>query len=194
MLGTNTITSYEDDSTEAKVMRVHYDNARDSLLEAHDWSFARKLFKPSKLAAEPSWGWANAFAIPHDIRRVTGVWDRDDTGFSRSNYTTGQPPEQVTYEINSGNILTNADTLYCKGIRDIDDEGIYPALFIQAFAAQMAVLGCYAITESNSKLQAMQALATQYLRDAVSRDAVQGRNKKLTNRSLRNSRVNGGAW
>ncbi len=64
LLGEEPITSLEDDLKRAKVLKLHYAPARDATLEAFEWSFARKRFKPAKLLDVPLWGYDYAFEIP----------------------------------------------------------------------------------------------------------------------------------
>ena len=190
LLGANSITSLEDDAHEAKVMNDIYFIARDAVLEEAEWTFATKRFLPAKEAAAPAWGWTSSFPIPSDILRVTRV-DRLDiiaTGSSMNR----RPAE---YEVEGRKILTNEDVIYCKGIRRIEDEGIYSALFDEAFAAKLAVMACYSITESNQKIQTMSAIYADTIKKAKSRDGMQGSSLRLRNKTVQQSRVSSrGIW
>jgi hypothetical protein len=188
LLGADSITSLEDDAPEAKIMKTHYYIARDATMEAHEWSFAIQRFKPAESVDDPLWGWSNSFTIPSDIMRVLQV-DRNFTAAAISfNTSADMHRDQVAHVIESGKILCNEGTIYCTGIRRVEDEGIYSALFAHAFAAKLAMLACHALTESTTKFEAMAALYTQAIQEAKSRDGQQGTTRRLRHHQMRRSR------
>lgn len=177
MLGSKAITSIEDDSTEARVMKTNYIIARDATIEAYEWSFAIKRFTPAKSTEPPIWGFGSAFPIPSDILRVLQV-DLDSLRPSTSR-NTREHRNQVYHVVESGSILCDEDNIFCTGLRRVDDEGIFSNLFAHAFAAKLAVLCCYAITESNTKFRAVLAMYTGFIKEAKSRDGQQGSTRRL---------------
>jgi hypothetical protein len=187
LLGEPAITSIDDDSDAARAMKVNYIHSRDATLEAHPWTFSIRRFIPAKLAADPEFGPPNAFSIPSDIMRVTSVWD-DERYWRESGSGRSTNRNQALWALESRVIVTDSDPIYCIGIRRIDDEGIYSPLFVQAFAAQLAMMSAYVITESNQKFAAMAALYGQRIAEARSRDGQQGRTRRLRNTSFLRSR------
>ena len=188
-LGASTITGFEDDAIEAEIINANYYIARDATLEAHEWSFAIKRWEGAKEADSPEWGANNRFTIPNDILRVLAVEavGSSNLGNSFSNHQLGRAM-QADWLVESGYIITDEDAIYCRGIRQVTDEGIYSPLFCHAFAAHLAMLCTYALSESNVKFNAMSALYQLKIQQAKSRDAVQGSNKRIRNRSLQNVR------
>ncbi len=184
MLGAESITSIEDDAPEAIAMKNLYYIARDAVMEEAEWTFATRRFLPAKSTTAPEWGWANAFPIPSDILRVTRV-DRIDLVGALGNAMSRHPAE---YELEGRSILTNEDVIYCKGIRRIEDEGIYSPLFTEAFGYKLAAQSCLTITESNTKLQTMAALYTDAIAKAKSRDGMQGTTRRMRNKTLQRAR------
>jgi len=182
LLGAEAITSLQDDAPEAKVLLDIYFIARDSVLEVAEWSFATKRFLPAKEAEAPAWGWTSSFPIPSDILRVTRV-DRADYGGS------GMHRRPADHEVEGRRILCNEDVIYCTGIRRIEDEGIYSPLFAEAFAAKLAVMACYAITESNQKIQIMSAIYAETIGKAKSRDGMQSTTRRMRNNTVRRARM-----
>ncbi len=187
-LGADHITSIEDEAIEARMLKANYYLARDATLEAHEWSFAIKRFIPTRTVADPVWGAANRFSVPSDIIRVLRVEAGGGIlGGYDSLHSIDRRPE-ADWLIESGYIITNADAIVCKAIRRIEDEGIYSPLFVHAFAAHLAMLMAYPLTESDTKFRAMSALYTLKLKDAKSRDGLQGSSKRIRNRTLQNVR------
>jgi hypothetical protein len=184
-LGANQITSLEDDAPEAILMKSNYYLARDATLEAAEWSFAVKRWIPAKSAEVPVAGASLYYPVPSDIIRVLRV-DRI-RGYAYSDisdsHTIDRQP-QTDWRLESGNILTNTDGIQCKGIRRVEDEGIYSPLFVHAFAAHLAMLCAYPITESDGKFNAMSALYGLKIKEAKSHDGLQGTSQRIRNRSL----------
>lgn len=189
-LGANSITSVEDDSDEARVMKLNYDNARDSTLEAAEWTFAIKRWIPAKDVDPPVWGASFRYLIPSDIIRVILVETNRSGPMSamRSDMHTIDRRPQADWQVESGYIISNDDGILCKGIRRVEDEGIYTPLFTEALAGRLAMLCAYPLTESDNKYNAMAVLSASFLKGAWSRDAQTGSSKRIRNRSLRNAR------
>jgi hypothetical protein len=190
-LGALTITSLEDDSNDALVMKTNYAIARDATLEAHEWSFAMKRWIPAADPEGPEWGADYRFRIPPDILRITAVERNVSGGINVARFNNTHSigrDRQADYVVESGFILTNDSSIRCKGIRQIEDEGIFSNLFCHALSAKLAMVTCYAITESNVKWNAMSAMYQMYIQEAKSRDGLQGSNKRIRNRSLEDVR------
>lgn len=182
-LGEEEITSLDDNLDRARQLKINYIPARDSTLEAHEWSFAIKRFTPSKLAAAPEYGAASRFAIPSDILRVLAV-DRDQT----SAVTPWDAPinshEQVDWVLEGREILCDEEVIYCRGIRRVEDEGIFSPLFVHAFAAKLAALVAVNISASVELQSNMYGLYERFIHEAKTRDGLQGRSRRIRSRRL----------
>lgn len=178
LLGEQDITSLEDDHVRARVMKIHYVPARDSTLEAHEWSFAIKRFVPGAVDSEPLFGPAYAFEMPSDIIRVLTVAGRSD-----SDNPIGSD-EQVDWQFERNRILCNESVIYCRGIQRITEEGRFSPLFVEALAAQLAAMSAMALTASKEIQQSMLQIYGFYLDRAKSRDGLQGRSRRIRMRSM----------
>ena len=194
MLGEKRITSIEDDSDVARVVNDMYYIVKDATLEAHEWSFAIKEFTPAKLVDPPEWGAQNLFVVPSDIIRVLRVEANRGSPLPATGagiQVTGKSiyrRAEADWQLQSGNIMTDEDSIVCTGIRRIEDEGIFSPLFDLAFAAHLATFLAYALTDSDGKFNAASALYTLKIQEAKSRDGLQGSSKRIRNRSLQNVR------
>jgi len=72
-LGAKRITDIDDESEQAELVNLYYDLARDSVLEAFDWTFATIRFQPALSSTPNLYGPPNRFKIPPDIMRVLSV-------------------------------------------------------------------------------------------------------------------------
>ena len=183
-LGADVVTSVEDDSAQADIMKRLYPLSRDATLEAFEWSFAIRRFIPAASVDAPEWKWAYAYPLPSDIIRLLQV-DRGPYGL---NFSSNMQRNEVDHVLEGREILTNEHPIYCTGIRRIEDEGIYSNLFCDALSAKLAMKACYAITESNSKMEAMAALYAKFIDEAKSRDGQQGTTRRLRSHWLNASR------
>jgi len=178
-IGANNITALTDDSDEARQVTTNYVPARDATLEAHDWSFAMERFNPAKSVEEPVWGFVNQFPIPSNIMRVVSVGPNKEIFWDF---------EQDQWVVESGFIMADVDEIFCRGIRRIEDEGIYSSLFVHLFAAKLAVLMAYPLTASNQIFKNMALIETGMEKQAKSRDGLQGRTHRIRNRSMQKAR------
>ena len=187
LLGEDQITSLEDDLNRALQMRINYIPARDATLEAHDWSFAIMRFIPAQNATAPVYGATFAYDVPPNILRVIAV----DNPRSTANTDFTLPinsREQLDWQFENRQVITNADVIWCRGIRRVEQEGKFSPLFVEAFAARLAYMTALNLTASAEIQGNMKGIFDEYILEAKSRDGLQGRSRRLRNRSLVKSR------
>jgi len=177
LVGAETITSLDDDQKEAKLCKLNYDNIRDTVLEAHDWTFAIKWYDLPALADPPLSEFANAYEIPSEVLRIM---------FVGQNYNS-----QANWQVEAGNIVTNDASCRCQTIISIDDPSKYSPLFIQAFVARMAMELAIPITNSRSLMESNAQLYRAKVQDAVTKDNQQGKTRRIRSRWLQASRSRG---
>ena len=186
-LGEEPVTSLEDDLDRANVMRINYIPARDATLEAHDWSFAIERFIPALNAVEPIYGASFAFDIPTNILRVIAVDNPNTT--SNTDFTLPiNSREQLDWVFEKRQVICNADIIHCRGIRRVEQEGLFSPNFVQAFAAKLAFLCAMNLTSSAEIQGNMMVLYDMFIKVAKSRDGKQGRSQRIRHRSLIHSR------
>lgn len=183
MLGEAQITSIDDENSRvATAIKINYNIARDATLEAYEWSFAKQQFKPSLLPDKPLWQYTYQYTIPPVILRVLEV-ERFPVGSGQpvlhEHGHNSRPRRAVDHEVQGRLILTNYDPIYCTGIARIEQEGLFSNLFVHAFAAKLAMLVCYTVTESNSKFDRVTGLFGGFINEARSRDGQQSSTRRL---------------
>ena len=176
-LGEELITSLDDDLDRARILKTNYENIRDAVLEAHEWSFAMKRWIPSPNTTGPDWGPTNAFPIPKDVIRVTGV-------FRDPYFSVTHEKEQVQWLVERNEVVCDEEVIYCRGIQRIEEEGRFSPLFVKAFAAHLAAVCAVAITASDNLQANMFGFYQNFINEAKSRDGLQGRSRRLRNRTL----------
>jgi hypothetical protein len=182
-VGANLVTDVDaDDSTEAATIRVHYDAALKATLEAQEWSFAIRRFEATLDPTPPLFGYANAFTIPADIVRVL-TCDRT----AGPGVLLGNPffePEQIDWDFEDGRILSNESIVFARGITSNVGEGEFSGLFVQAFAAKLAAFVALPLTQSNQIFASMGGMYTGMMKEAKTRDGMQGRSKRIRQRAF----------
>jgi antitoxin component HigA of HigAB toxin-antitoxin module len=185
-LGEGDITSLEDDHNNARIMQLNYLYARDATLEAHEWSFAIKRFIPAQNAEAPEFGVTYAYDIPPDILRVLSC-DRVDSTPSDFSARIGSK-EQIDWVMEGSQILTDESAIYCRGVQRVEQEGKFSPLFVHALAAKLAFLTALPITASKDIQNSMLAIYAAMIHEAKTRDGLQGRSRRVRNRTMAKAR------
>lgn len=140
-------------SAQAEHCARFYPIARDSMLEAHQWTFCTKRTNPPLIATTIN-QWAYAYAVPADLMDVIAVMDTnasDDfsqplvidnqvlgsTSTGMGTYTP-QPYSLETLEDGTAVILTNQDNALIRYTARITDTTKFPAKFVDALAWLLA--------------------------------------------------------
>lgn len=134
-LGAKRISALDQDTPNARSMNAAFERIRRALLRSYAWSFA---IKRASVAADSTdetiLGTWKRYSKPNDFLRLM----RDDeTGF------------HVDWKIEGLYILSKtASPLKFKYIADIEDPNYYDDLFIEAFAARLAMECAKEISDS----------------------------------------------
>jgi hypothetical protein len=186
-LGEAPITSIDDETTRAQQCKISYAPTRDAVLEAHDWTFAVERFIPAQNVVPPVYGPGVAYDIPPQIIRVLSCDNPSDSNsYPFTSKILGR--EQIDWQLEGDKIICNKDVIWCRGIRRIEEEGRFSPLFVQAFAAKLAFLLAQVITSDPEIAKNVYAMYDLFIKEAVSRDGIQGRSRQIVNRQLAKSR------
>lgn len=168
-LGHSRVSNVDTENIEAaKVIRYMWDSVRDSLLELYPWNFATARTQLAKLSDAPAWGYSNKYLLPTDFLTLLTLSD-SSTLSSNTN-----PDYRIEIDDGQRVIVTDASSpIYLIYTSRVEDTGIYPALFVEAFATRMAYEGCEQITQSNTKKQIFSQEFDKIIQDAYRADAIQ---------------------
>lgn len=123
-IGANQITSLEQESKEARILKANFDFLRDDVNTAHAWGFAIKRVELAQSATAPVYGAAYAYAIPDDL-----------LGFI-TEYNELQGIE-APYRIEGEYIVTNSTTVKIEYVARIEDLNQWSILAREAFIARL---------------------------------------------------------
>ncbi len=174
-LGSNRITSLDDNTKPARVMSSMYEAVRRAEIRAHRWSFSITRAQLPALATAPAWGPPRQFQIPSDNLRLDQIeqyylwWGNSWTGF----VGTGTFVDNV-YSVEGGKILTYLPApLNIRYARDIEDPNMFDATFDESLACKLALEACEDLTQSSTKFQQISAEYEDSLKSAIRCNAIE---------------------
>lgn len=138
-LGHGPITSLADGTKAANLCDRNWPLVRDQVLRDHPWNFAVKRDVLAPVSSAPAWGFNKAFQLPADCLRLIELRDLSTED----------------YVVEGRQILCNEDALYIRYIRSVTDPNVYDILFVDAAACRLAFELCEALTQSNTKKDAL---------------------------------------
>lgn len=161
------ISSFADDTDQARAAAEQYDVALETCLEACDWSFASVFAGLSELAALPSGAAADpdlvfSYGLPGDCLALREVGD----GFTRWR----RDRDLVRAD--------QAGPLPVRYTARIEDEDRLPATFRQAVSWRLAAMLAPAWSGTAARVQQLEDGAAQSLRQAMRQDARQASSER----------------
>lgn len=137
ILGQYRIADIDERSAVAEVVRDRWNIVRDASLEAHHWNFATAPSSLAELSPAPAFGWNRRFALPPDFVKLVSV-----NGILAG---TGDCP----FEIQGRELLSNEGEMRIKFVRRVENCELWPAEFIEFFAARLAAKVAPSLTLSS---------------------------------------------
>lgn len=119
-------------SAEAEHAAMFYPQARDALLEMHEWRFSTKRVLLA-LTASNSFEWAYAYALPVNMLRALAVLPE-----TASAEDDGEGFDQQLDADDVQIILTNCETASLKYTARVTDPTRFPPLFVETLAWLLA--------------------------------------------------------
>lgn len=160
----STIQSLEEASVEARQCKLHYNQARDTVLAASTWSFATKTDTSALLVSNPPGDWTYAYAEPADLVKMHRIV---------SEIGRIEPPLPYERGILNGQRVLFTDTWspVWRYITNSGATGTYSPAFVNALVAQIAMRLAMPLTR---KPDLRMAAAKDYaiaVREAIAVDA-----------------------
>lgn len=165
-VGGELITSLDDGTVEANLCKANFDNLRNAVLEAADWTFAMKRFRITPLTDVPIYGYSKTFLMDPSILRVISVG-------------TGDEENNIDWVREENHILCDEEVIYLRGIIEITDPVRFSANFTQSLAARIASDLAIPIASSRKLQSDMWALYLKKSGLAMSLDGKQGRTQRV---------------
>lgn len=193
-VGNYVIQSLEDPSEAARLLKESYDTVRDTELAAYRWGFAiaRKLLPA--LEEAPLFGYARAYQLPPDCLRVLEVGARWPQPVSHA-FRSG---ENARWQVEGDKMLSNMPApLPLLYIRRAENPERYPAEFVEALAAKLAVEICERLSGGQSRKETLWGEYERAVKEARRVNAIQRAPQALQDGAWMHSRrqpADGGFW
>ena len=159
LIRANSISSFQEDSNEAKTCSLLYDSFVKDIFSRYPWSFATKIQNLARLAVDPTdTKYQYAYAMPNDWLRILAVYDNngnliDDYEISGENFSNTENGVKAPI------LLTNTENgVKIKYTRYVD-EASWPGYFINYAIHALADLLARPITDDDTIIEKMHRLA-----------------------------------
>ena len=173
-VGASDIESLDEDSSEANQVRVFYDICRRQTLEAFDWTFARRRQEIalhgdiiSEIADDPMAGVCGfRYQYPADalvIRKIQNPNAPPDDDFPFD--------IELSLDGETKSILTNIESAVVVYTQDIEDTGLFSALFSLALSYLLASLIAYPLGKKEKVVARVIRSYDISVRNAAANDA-----------------------
>ena len=151
-LGASSISSFDEDTTEAHVAKQLYETTLDSLLALYPWRFSLKQTQLGRLSSPPEADYRYAYALPNDCIRVLSA------GSSLKGKGLNYRLAQKTLQTDSESVMLS----YISRPNEVD----FPAFFLEALVAKLAVEFCLPLTESTTRTDYLRKQAQEAIQNA----------------------------
>lgn len=167
-VGASRISSLSDDSKEAKICNEQYDKLRKKLLLSHPWNFAIRRVSLSQTGNTPSYEYTYEYAIPSDVLRILETNLLEGTDWVIENNSS-----------NDRVLLTDADSIKVRYIKNVTDTTVFTPTFEEALAFLLAADLAYSLENSRSLARDMYRAYKEEVREARSFDAQEGAREEI---------------
>ncbi len=185
LIGANAITSFLDDSLEARTGNALFEDTLENALSMYPWRFAQRTVLLSRLSETPHDPWEGFYQIPGGMRVVRRVLVGTSTVHSDAEFDVFE--RRVAVKVAS----TSTELVYAVGTYMVDP-GQWPGYFRLPFIQFLASVICVPITQDEDRADMLQRDAQNGFARGASRDS-QGRTpQRLDTKSFIRARRSGG--
>jgi hypothetical protein len=122
--GSALIATIDDDLPEARQAKAKYGANRDAVLEAREWTFAKRRLLLTQDAVAPSFGYTYQYILPSNVIRVVRL-------YSDSGSVTGDPTPVNDWVREGWRVLANDDVpIYAEVIVRVDEGDFSPGMVL----------------------------------------------------------------
>ena len=172
-LGANTITSFTENSKEARLCNSEYSGIRDQVLRAHPWNCTISRATLAQDSDAPSFGFAYQYTLPTDPYCLRVLDVRTVTGDIK-----------LDHEVQGRELLTEESTVDITYIQRLEDTSLYDPLLYQALVFRMAWKLSFPIMRSHTVMGQMGSMYEAVVREARTIDSQEGTPETIDTETL----------
>lgn len=137
-LGDREIADIDDSfDPDAITLKEKYAHARDTILTAHDWKWAKRVVELQRTPATPTVRYTYTYSLPSGYARLVNV----------SKYSTMEP-QLDEFDIVDGKLTTDAENVFMEFVANDWSEAVWPPHFADCVGLKLAILTCNKITHN----------------------------------------------
>lgn len=179
LVGAKRVLSPNDDNNRATACNDMYKIARDSTLEARQWSFASKRLILMPEGDSPEFGFQYRFKLPEDTLTVKRAC-------SEADFRANQH-----WELEDGHILMDSDICYAKLVMRIEDTSKFSGSFTDALCYKLAADICIPLSKNQQLMNSLLMMWEGLTEQAGAQDGTQGKPIKTRPGRLISARFSG---
>lgn len=165
-LGKGRINDLSENSPAAVQCDLHYDDTLESLLQTHNWNFAKGRVALAELENDRPSEWSHKYARPSGALFVRWV---NDPLVAQHMIERGEDPD-AEREMVGQNIYSNVPAAHCEFTQKITDTTLFPPKFRDALSALIAASVAIPLTKDFRLAQNAQNQAVTRVDEAIARD------------------------
>lgn len=152
LIGADSITSFEENTSTARRMKTVYDTSRKALLRLHPFQCSTKRIQLNPISKQPEFGYKFQFQLPDDLIRIINTNTED-------------------YAVETDKLLSNSNQLNLVYVFDNKNEETYDSLFIESLVLYLAYKLSKAITGSQGTSDSYYMQCQELLKQAKATQA-----------------------
>jgi hypothetical protein len=170
--GVAPITSFDDDTPEGRQAKAKYGANRDAVLEAREWTFAKRRLLLDQDAASPVFGYTFQYVLPSNVIRVVRVYN--DSGL-----LSGTPSPVDDWVREGARVLANDPApLWAEVIFRVGEGDFSPGMVL-ALSARLTAVFAIPLTENRVLAKDFMDFYHSLIQEAGAMDGSQGRNQRM---------------
>ena len=177
MLGAQPINSLSEDLDRARLASNLFPAVRNYVLRRHPWNCCVKRVKLAPDVTPPAFDWAFQFTLPADYMRTISV---------------GESGVEADFKIESGKLLSDENPCLLRYIWRNENPATWDDMLVWGMTVSMKAAMAYAVTQSTSLEQAIEAALKDVLKQARAVDGQDDTPEMLGDSPLVSARMQGG--
>jgi len=173
-LGVESITSFNDNSKQARLCKEQYPKLRDKLLQSHYWNFAIKRAELATVSPPPLFGFSLKYQIPSDSLSVIHLNEQD-----------------FRFKVEDQFLLTNVSGVRILYVAKITDVSKFTPMFAELLALDIAINLAMSLTQKRTLRADLIVDRKELVRDVRSADGQEGFIDDLESDVFLDARVQG---
>ena len=147
LIGADSITSFEENTSTARRMKTVYDTSRKALLRLHPFQCSTKRIQLNPISKQPEFGYTYQFQLPDDLIRIINTNTEE-------------------YSVETDKLLSDQQTLNLVYVFDNKNEETFDSLFTECLVLYLASKISKAITGNQGNSDSLYMQCQELLKQA----------------------------